>query len=300
MPDISRSADEWQTGDLDLPAYLSRIGYDGDLTPDGRTLAALHRAHVAAIPFENGDIMLGRGVAVDLPSIQDKLARRRRGGYCFEHGLLLAAALETLGYQVDRLLARVGDPRGARTHLVLRVRAVGRCWLADTGFGTGLLEPLQFGDTAAHAQYGWTYRLHAGGDRSWQLQEQRDGSWTTLYSFDEQPQHRADILVANHFTSTYPGSSFVRQLVVIRKDTTGLRLLTGRRLTITCPGQQGDERYLDDRDFATALASTFGLQLTAAESARLTDVTADTAGFVSGPPPEPGRTAHHHDSGYAA
>jgi len=275
MPDISGSAGEWQTGDLDLPAYLSRIGYDGDIAPAGHTLAALHRAHVAAIPFENADIMLGRGVAVDLPSIQDKLARRRRGGYCFEHGLLLAAALETLGYHVDRLLARVGDPRDARSHLVLRVRAAGGCWLADTGFGTGLLEPLPFGDTTAHAQYGWTYRLHADGDRSWQLQEQRGDSWTTLYWFDDQPQYPSDILVANHFTSTYPGSSFVRQLVVIRKDTTGLRQLTGRRLTITRPGQPGDERYLDDGDFASALTGTFGLQITAAESARLTEVTAD-------------------------
>jgi N-hydroxyarylamine O-acetyltransferase len=276
MPGISGSADEWQTGDLDLPTYLSRIGYDGDLVPAGHTLAALHRAHVAAIPFENADIMLGRGIAVDLPAIQDKLARRRRGGYCFEHGLLLAAVLETLGYDVDRLLARVGDPSGARSHLVLRVRAAGQCWLADTGFGTGLLEPLPFGGTAAHAQYGWTYRLHADGDRSWQLQEQRGDCWTTLYWFDDQPQHPADILVANHFTSTYPGSSFVRQLVAIRKDTTCVRLLTGRRLTITRPGEPSDERYLDDGDFTRALTSTFGLQLSAAESARLTEITAET------------------------
>jgi len=276
MPEIDGRADEWQISDLDLSAYLSRISYDGDLAPAGHTLAALHRAHVAAIPFENADIMLGRGIAVDLPAIQDKLARRRRGGYCFEHGLLLAAALETLGYHVDRLLARVGDPSGARTHLVLRVQAAGQCWLADTGFGTGLLEPLPFGDSAAHAQYGWTYRLHTDGDRSWQLQEQRGDGWTTLYWFDDQPQHLADILVANHFTSTYPGSSFVRQLVVIRKDTTGIRRLTGRRLTIARPGQPDDERYLDDGDFASALTGRFGLQLTAAESARLTEVTADT------------------------
>jgi N-hydroxyarylamine O-acetyltransferase len=277
MPDIGGgSADEWQAGHLDLSAYLSRVGYDADLAPTGHTLAALHRAHVAAIPFENADIMLGRGVAVDLPAIQDKLVRRRRGGYCFEHGQLLAAALETLGYRVDRLLARVGGPRDARTHLVLKVQAGGRSWLADTGFGTGLLEPLPFGDTQAHTQYGWTYRLLDNGQQSWRLQEHKDDRWTTLYWFDDQPQHHADVLVANHFTSTYPGSSFVRQLVVIRKDTAGLRRLTGRRLSITHRGRASDERYLDDSDFASTLTGTFGLQLSAAESARLTTVTADT------------------------
>lgn len=92
----ARAGDEWGCVLLDLSAYLRRIGYDGDLALTGRALAGLHRAHIAAIPFENGDIMLGRGVAVDLPSVAGKLVHRCRGGYCFEHGLLLAAALERL------------------------------------------------------------------------------------------------------------------------------------------------------------------------------------------------------------
>jgi N-hydroxyarylamine O-acetyltransferase len=267
--------DEWAVRELDLAAYLRRIGYDADLAPTGPTLAGLHRAHVAAIPFENADIMLGRGVAVDLPSVQDKLVRRGRGGYCFEHGQLLAAALERLGYGVDRLLARVSGERDARTHLVLRVRAGEQCWVADTGFGTGLIEPLPFGDGSSSRQYGWAYRLSADGDRSWRLQERQDGRWETMYWFDDQTQHPADVVVANHFTSTYPDSSFVRQLVVIRKDTGGLRRLTGRRLSITRPGHPAEERHLDDSEFAGALTEIFGLRLSAEESARLTEITGD-------------------------
>jgi N-hydroxyarylamine O-acetyltransferase len=265
--------DEWATGQLDLAAYLRRIDYDGDLAPAAATLAGLHRAHVAAIPFENADVMLGRGVRVDLPSIADKLVRRGRGGYCFEHGQLLAAALVQLGYRVDRLLARVGGPHDVRSHLVLRVHVGGQPWLADTGFGTGLIEPLPFGDGAPHGQYGWTYRLRADGDHHWQLQERQDDDWATLYQFDDQPQYPADVLVANHFTSTYPDSSFVRQLVVIRKDPGGLRRLTGRRLSSTRPGQPASERHLDDAGFAAALTGTFGLRLSAEESARLTEIT---------------------------
>jgi N-hydroxyarylamine O-acetyltransferase len=272
---VNDPVDEWATAQLDLAAYLGRIGYDGDLAPTGPTLGGLHRAHVATIPFENADIMLGRGVAVDLASIQDKLVRRGRGGYCFEHGQLLAAALERLGYGVDRLLARVSGERDARTHLVLRVRAGQQRWVADTGFGTGLIEPLPFGDGSSRSQYGWTYRLRADGDRSWQLQERQDGRWVTMYWFDDQTQHPADVVVANHFTSTYPSSSFVRQLVAIRKDTGGLRRLTGRRLSITRPGYPAEERQLDDSEFSSALAEIFGLRLSAEESARLTDITRD-------------------------
>src|SRR5579862_6589879 len=103
--------DEWSVATLDLDAYLERIGYAGPagkLEPSGKTLGALHRAHLAAIPFENLDIMLGRGVKVDLESIAAKLVHARRGGYCFEHGQLFGAALERLGFEVERLLARVG------------------------------------------------------------------------------------------------------------------------------------------------------------------------------------------------
>jgi arylamine N-acetyltransferase len=83
--------------------------------------------------------MLGRGVDVDLDSIQAKLVAGRRGGYCYEQGQLFGAALERLGFDVDRLLARVGpdgEPMRPRTHLTLRVGADSGIWLADVGFGS--------------------------------------------------------------------------------------------------------------------------------------------------------------------
>jgi N-hydroxyarylamine O-acetyltransferase len=85
------NSDEWEIERLDLDAYLRRVGHVGDTAPTAQTLAALHRAHLAAIPFENLDVVLGRGIAVDVDSVQAKLVERRRGGYCYEHGVLFAA-----------------------------------------------------------------------------------------------------------------------------------------------------------------------------------------------------------------
>jgi N-hydroxyarylamine O-acetyltransferase len=99
--------DGWETGRLDLDAYLERIAYAGSLAADADTLRGLHRAHAATIPFENLDIVLGRTIELDLDSVQDKLVGRRRGGYCFKHNLLFAAVLERVGYAVTRLAARV-------------------------------------------------------------------------------------------------------------------------------------------------------------------------------------------------
>ena len=127
---------------FDLNGYLERIGlssYSG--------LAGLHRAHATSIPFENLDPHGGLHVSLEVQDLQRKLVDDRRGGYCFEQNLLLKAALQELGAEVEPMLARVrrGAPLGTirpRTHLVLRVHAEGSSWLADVGFGSGtLLEP---------------------------------------------------------------------------------------------------------------------------------------------------------------
>ena len=92
---------------IDLEAYLARIGYTGSRATDFATLAAIHAAHAGVIPFENLDILLGRLIATDPPSIERKLVRDRRGGYCFEQNALLGAALRQLGFAVTPLIGRV-------------------------------------------------------------------------------------------------------------------------------------------------------------------------------------------------
>ena len=70
--------------DLDLPAYLLRIGYKGAAKPDHRTLAGLLAAHMNAIPFENIDVLLGQPIRLDLDSLQQKIVRdllRERFGF---------------------------------------------------------------------------------------------------------------------------------------------------------------------------------------------------------------------------
>lgn len=260
--------DQWKIDRLDLPAYLSRIGDTADLAPDAATLARLHRAHVAAIPFENLDVALGRGVRVDLDGVQDKLVRRRRGGYCYEHAVLFAAVLARLGFTVDRYLARIGDdphrPR-PRTHMTLRARSGSDAWLADVGFGAGLLEPIPWDTSGAERrQGGWAYRLLHHSDR-WQLRERIGGEDVVLYSFTEEVQHASDITMANHFTSTHESSPFVGGPVVMRKDDHLRRSLVGRRLTLTRPGEDNDERELTDAEFAEVLQADFGLYLAPAD-----------------------------------
>ncbi len=266
---------EWEIGRLDLDAYLARVGYRGNREPTGPTLAALHRAHVAAIAFENLDVILGRGVSVDLDDVQAKLVGRDRGGYCYEHNVLFAAVLERLGYRVERFLARIGadhDRPRPRTHMTLHAHAAdgGQSWLADVGFGGGLLDPLPWGDTGPHRQGGWTYQLIVQGG-TWQVREQHNDGWATLYSFTEERQHLSDVVMSNHFTSTYPDSPFIAQIVVMGKAPEQHRRLIGRPLSITRPDGAVHERELSDPEIADTLRTEFGLQLDSDEMGRLVD-----------------------------
>lgn len=282
--------DEWSVGQLDLHAYLHRIGYDGPPPgPSEATLAALHRAHLAAIPFENLNLMLGRGIRVDLESIQDKLVYQNRGGYCYEHGQLFGAALERLGFGVERLLARVGpdgEPARPRTHLTLRVRAGAGIWLADVGFGNSPPGPLSLRRLRSGGPQeldGWIYEVTPGDgdDGTWKLRELQAGEWVTLYRYEDRPVYPADVVMSNHFTATYPESWFTWQPIIARRAQDGvLHSMVGRAYTITRPGHVKTRRTLADEEFAVALDDIFGLTFSDDELATL--VAAPTG------PPGPG------------
>jgi N-hydroxyarylamine O-acetyltransferase len=209
---------------LDLGAYLARIGVRA--RPD---LPQLHRAHVAAIPFENLDPRRGIPVSLELEDLERKLVADRRGGYCFEQNMLLMAALEALGVtDVELFLARVrvGANAGARprTHLLLGVQVDGTRWHADVGFGHGtLLEPIPFGPGEEHEQSGWRYRVVQDGRELVLQSTAHTGEWVDLYGFVPEPVPLIDVVTSNWYTCTYPRSPFVTGLIVSAQRPDGAR-----------------------------------------------------------------------------
>jgi N-hydroxyarylamine O-acetyltransferase len=248
--------------DTRLSAYLRRIGYDGSLRADLATLNALHLAHATHIPFENLDVLLRRPIGLDLDSLHAKLVGSRRGGYCFEHNLLFAAALETVGFAVTRLAGRVRHGSTAvrpRTHTLLLVEVDGVPWLADVGFGAeGLLLPVPVTDVPTR-QFAWTYRVveQAG---TFILQSLRPSGWMDLYTFTLEPQLLPDYEMANYFISTHPDSPFVRTLTVQLPTPAVRYILRGRALTED-RGEDVTVRTLADEELASVLARTFRVEL---------------------------------------
>jgi N-hydroxyarylamine O-acetyltransferase len=250
---------------FDLDAYFRRIGYEGPRQATLAVLTAIAEHHTLSIPFENLDILLGRPIHLGAASLEAKLVRDGRGGYCFEHNTLMAGVLRQLGFDVAPRAARVRwmlppDVIGPRTHMLLAVKLGGERWLVDGGFGAlGVTAPLRMDFDGEQASRFEAQRLvtHASGRV---LQARVAGEWQDLYSFTDEPTHPIDFEVANWFTSTHPGSRFTHNLIVTLASPGARHVLFNRELTVY--RDEGIERKaVDDPDqLLELLASTFHLQ----------------------------------------
>jgi N-hydroxyarylamine O-acetyltransferase len=235
----------------DLVRYCKRIGFDGVPRRDLATLQQLHRLHPQAIPFENLDSWLGRAVSLEPAAVFDKLVTRQRGGYCFEHNLLFREVLETLGFQVRGLAARVvwNLPEGfmlPRTHMLLLVNVDDRRVIADVGFGgLTLTAPLELDNDAAQLTPHESFRIAIDGEHH-VLEASVAGSWQALYRFGLEEQMPADYAMANWYVGMHPQSRFVLQLIAGRAGTGMRHALFDGRYTRHYVDQQSDKRALAD------------------------------------------------------
>lgn len=215
----------------DLGAYFARTGYTGPREP---TLAALHAItahHAAAIPFENLDVLLGRGISLDPAVVFRKLVHDRRGGYCFEQNSLLLAVLGAVGFRIAPLSARVRwqrprDFTPPRTHLFIRVELAGESWLTDVGVGAlSLTSAIRLDDRGTEqATPHEPRRIVREGARLFH-QVKLAGEWQDVCEFTLEEMPPIDRELANWYTSAHPASHFRNRLIVARAGPAGTRLL---------------------------------------------------------------------------
>jgi N-hydroxyarylamine O-acetyltransferase len=263
---------------FELHAYLSRIGYEGPREPSLAVLCAIVAAHSAAIAFENVDVLLKRGVRIDVGTVQRKLVQRRRGGYCFEQNALLEAGLKAVGFSLITLAARVvrGLPEPAataRAHKLLQVDLSEGPHIADVGYGNLTpTAPLALRPGEEQATPNESFRLMPHGSELL-LQARLGDAWDSLYRFGLEPAPPADYEMANWFASTFPGSPFYANLLVARPSPGCRTTLYNRRFTIRDRDGSVARRVLDGiDDYRKVLVGHFGLSLDADELAAIAAV----------------------------
>jgi N-hydroxyarylamine O-acetyltransferase len=179
--------------------------------------------------------------------------------------LLVQSVLEALGFTIERHIARVvlTSPRDAspRTHMFVVVSLDGARHVADPGFGALAARvpvPLVEGRRVASGHdVHWMAR---DGD-GWKLCTLSDGKpidcWVT--ALDTVPT--VDFIVANHYTSTHPASSFVNRLMMRAVTDDGRVALMNRDVTIRRDGTIERRELRDRHELRALVAAHFGFDL---------------------------------------
>lgn len=250
---------------LNIRAYLRRIGSAGKTPVNARILSRLHRQHLQTVPFENLSIHLGEPVVLDESALYDKIVRRRRGGFCYELNGLFAALLRGLGCKVTLLSARVARAAGGFgpefDHLLLLVE-LDRRWLVDVGFGENFRTPLDLDAAGPQVQGSRAYQILRKG-RHHVLQE-RDaaGRWNDAYRFTLQPRKLTEFAEMCRYHQTSRHSHFTRNRICSLATSAGRKTLSGMRLIETGRnGARRERRLADEGEYRRMLLERFGVRL---------------------------------------
>ncbi len=258
------------SADVDIDAYFERIGYSGPRKPTLETLTAIQMGHMSRIPFENLDVLLGRGVRLDLDSLQTKLVMAKRGGYCFEHSTLLGAVLEQLGFSVERRAARVvlflGPTEAPRTHMFLLVTLPEGRFVVDPGFGgSGARFPVPLDGERGRASH-WIARE----GRNIILRFKRDGEdvdgWVSDY---DEVNNLIDFEMGNHMTSTHPTSPFKQIIMMSIVTLTGRVTVMNRDVTFRSGDDVTPLQLANRRAFRDLLVEHYGFDLPEFDTLRI-------------------------------
>jgi N-hydroxyarylamine O-acetyltransferase len=297
---------------VDVHAYLDRIGVDVDAVPDPdyETLSRLQAAHVNRVPFENLAIVghphrehdrpgdddasapfLGDGITLDVDALFEKIVDRERGGYCYELNGLFHVLLAELGYDVDRVAARVvgrdGDARPPANHHA-NVVHLHRPFVVDVGMGTPQMrQPTPLDGTEVTDDAGVTWRVvesdRVDADYETQYREPHERRWHTRYVFDTTPRSLSYFDATNDYLQSSPDSPFTGAPTLSVATPDGYRKLDATTHTLvtfhdaddgTSPGpdavghddrtrieKRTRERPVPPEDWDVLLDATFGIEL---------------------------------------
>ena len=248
---------------MDVKTYLDRIGYRGGIKADVESLRRLHRQHLLRVPFENLDIHLGRPIVLDSDRLYEKIVLNHRGGFCYELNGLFAELLLELGFQVQRLSARVAKEQGGFgipfDHMTLLVK-LEKNWLADVGFGDLFREPLLLDEDGIQEQAGESYRLSLDNGIS-TYYSHGDKVWKPQYIFSRQPHALADFQAGCCYHQTSPKSSFTQRRVCSMATPEGKVTLSDRKLVTTVNGRREEWDVDSEKDYTDLLREHFGVVL---------------------------------------
>lgn len=245
-------------------AYLNRIGLSHQGAPSTELLGALHEAHQLAVPFENLDIHRGVPISLDPDAIYAKIVEQHRGGFCYELNGLFAMLLDSLGFKVTLLSARVSRADGSFgpefDHLVLRVD-LDQPWLADVGFGDSFRGPLRLSPDLEQADGFGRYRITIDGSDHVLQRNREESDWAPQYAFSLTPRTLDDFAEMCVVQQTSPESHFTKRRMTTLPTPTGRITLVNTMLITTGPDGRDEQQLAGEDEAQAVLRERFGIFL---------------------------------------
>jgi N-hydroxyarylamine O-acetyltransferase len=260
---------------FDLDAYLARIRYDGPLEPDHATLAGLLAAHMDSIHFENIDVLLGRTIPLDVESLQEKIVRGGRGGYCFEQATLFDAALRALEFKTTLRTARVtlvlAPDKAPRGHMIVVIDLPEGSFVADPGLGgLGCRAPIPLDGTPVADRGEINQIVFDGRRRLLKVASEERTVDVRVSGLDA--DNWVDFEVANHWFSTHPASPMHQRLMLRAITPEGRVTVMNRDVTMRSNGQVSTRRLENRNELRSLLREALGFDLPEAETLRVPTV----------------------------
>jgi N-hydroxyarylamine O-acetyltransferase len=242
--------------------YLGRIGCPPVSGADAETLRSLHRAHQMNVPFENLSIHLGETIRLAEADLLAKVVARRRGGFCYELNGAFALLLSALGFEAERVAARVygGTSLGPPfDHMALVVRTADGSgpWLADVGFGAHSTYPLLLEDSAEQLDPAGMFQVVPVSDGDLDVLKESEPQ----YRLERRVRSMEDFVPTCWWQQTAPESHFRAGLICSLLTGDGRISLSGRTLITTINGSRTEDELADDAAILAAYRDHFGIML---------------------------------------
>jgi len=229
--------------------------------PTLETLRYLQRRAMESLPFENLDIHLGRPIELDPNALYEKIVVGKRGGFCFELNECFYQCLRALGYEVDRMEARVelGGSGSPFDHQWTLVRLNGSRWMADIGMGDSSLSPLSLDSPEPQSDGRSLYRVVERENDVEILRQFQEGEWTKMLVLSLTPHRWTSFKSRCHWHQSSSDSVFAHKRTCTLATHDGRVTLTGN--TLRKSGDVSSEGLIEEEDYLSVLELHFGISL---------------------------------------
>jgi N-hydroxyarylamine O-acetyltransferase len=250
---------------MEIEKYFERIEYRDNAVLTAGVLKALQKNHLLRIPFENLDIHYKVPIELNLESIFEKIVIRRRGGFCYELNSLFHELLNSIGFNVKMISARVFDQKQQIfspefDHLAIIAKIDSTDYLVDVGFGEFAFSPLNVELNTIQIDERGSFRIDKYDDLYYKVAKQVGKEWVPEYMFTLKKRDLSQFRDMCHYNQTSSLSHFTQNKFCSLATEKGRVTVTGNKVKIT-EGDGVTELPLNsEEEFLNALEKYFHIQ----------------------------------------